>query len=221
MHFAFDIIGRLFDPNTDVLDIPITHGISFVNTFATVLIVIAILLFARQAPKFIMDVLGIKGTGLIGISGALGGLGALMGGGGLQGLASGSLNAMQASADAAAQGKAAPPAYGTQRDQMRQKLTGKKDARGGLLGAAQMALNDYTNNAASRRMFGVDRNMVGQAKDEMYRLKSLASGAEERYKRFTQGNMSALERADIDKSRRAETLTLDEFAKLADILQEE
>ena len=31
----------------------------------------------------------------------------------------------------------------------------------------------------------------------------------------------ALERADIDKSRRAETLTLDEFAKLADILQEE
>lgn len=198
IYFAFDIIGRIFDPTTTVLDLPINNGVdSVVNDFATILIILAVLLFARQAPKFIMDVLGIKGTGLIGISGALGGLGAALGGGGLQGLASGSLNAMQDAADAAAQGKAAPPAFSTQRDKMAQMLTGKKDARGGLLGELQGLANDVTNNAASRRMFDIDRNMVGQAKNEMYALQNAAGAAEDRYNRLLNGSMSAEEQNDI------------------------
>ena len=196
MFFSFDIIGRIFDPGQSVLDIPIMNGVNFVNTFATILIVLAILLFAGQAPRFIMDLLGIKGTGLIGISGALGGLGAMMGGAGVRGLASGSLNAMRDASTAAAQGKAAPPAYSTQRDKIAQMLTGDKNAQGGFFGGLQRAANDRTNNAMAMR----NRNTVGQAKSEMYRLQGEASTAEERYKRFSTGNMDGEEKSDIQTS---------------------
>lgn len=104
---------------------------------------------------------------------------------------------MQDAADAQAQGKAAPPAFSTQRDKLAKMLTGDKEARGGLLGGLQSAANDITNNAASRRLFNIDRNMVGQGKNEMYRLQNAAGAAEERYNRLLNGSMSNEEKNDI------------------------
>lgn len=71
-----------------------------------------------------------------------------------------------------------------------------------------------------------------QTRDADFMIKCVKAGFSQRRKTLLNSLASmegmdkdrvnrALERADIDKSRRAETLTLDEFAKLADILQEE
>ena len=71
-----------------------------------------------------------------------------------------------------------------------------------------------------------------QTRDADFMIKCVKAGFSQRRKTLLNSLASmegmdkdrvsrALERADIDKSRRAETLPLDEFAKLADILQEE
>ncbi len=180
---------------------PLEGGFSAVNSLAIVFIVVAIFLFAREAPRFIMNSLGIKGTGYgLGFAGALGGLGAMMEGAGLRGLVSGSANAMQDASDAYVQGKAAPPAFGSQADRVRQLLTGDKNAHGGVFGRWQREANDLTNQSMARHYLGLDRNVSGQAKTEMYALKSIASGAEEKYKRFATGNMSDEERTETEAS---------------------
>lgn len=199
--FSINIVAHIMDTDTEFIVLPVSDGFSLVNSVATILIIIAVFLFAKEAPRFIMNALGIKGTGYgLGFAGALGGLGAMMGGAGVQGLLSGAANAMQDTSDAYVQGKAAPPSFGSQRDKVTQMLTGDKNARGGLFGRFQRAANDRANNHMARHFLGLDRNISGQAKDEMYRLKGIASGAEERYKRFSQGNMSADELSRVRAS---------------------
>lgn len=200
---AFVGSGTLENVVNSVVDLPnpLEGGFSLVNSVAIVFIVVAIFLFAKEAPRFIMNALGIKGTGYgLGFAGALGGLGAMMEGAGFAGLLSGSANAMQDASDAYVQGKAAPPAFGSQADRVRQMLTGDKNAHGGVFGRWQRGANDRANMHMARRYLGLDRNVSGQAKTEMYALKSIASGAEEKYRRFATGNMSAQEISQTESS---------------------
>lgn len=179
------------------LELPLGNGV--IGLLSTVVIIIGLFYFARQAPKFITDALGIKSLGMgVGLSGLLGAAGALMGGAGLSGAAAGFMDASNASADAAAQGKQAPPAYSSQRDKIAQMLTGDKNAKGGILGRATMVAQDRANAALAKRVLNIDRNNVGTAKDDMYAAKSAASTAEEVYKRFANGQMTNSERSDIE-----------------------
>ncbi len=198
--FSINIVEHIIDKDKTFLSLPIGDGLTLVNAIATVFIIVAVFLFARSAPRYIMDALGIKGTGGLLFRGALGGLGAMLSGGGLSSLASGAWNTRVDQAEAAAQGKAPPPAFSSQSDRIAQMLTGDKNAKGGFIGGMQRSLNDIANNNMSRRQFGIDRNMVGQAKNEMYRLKSAASTAEERYKRFATGQMTDSEIDDVISS---------------------
>lgn len=168
------------------------HGV--VGAISDVIIIIGLFYFARQAPKFISDALGIKGFGTgVGLSGVLGAAGALMGGAGLSGAAAGFMDASNQASDAAAQGKQAPSAYSTQRDKVAQMLTGKKDAKGGILGRATGAMQDRANSNMANRVFGLNREKVGQAKDLKYAMASGASDAKDTYDRFIKGNMNSTE----------------------------
>lgn len=109
-----------------------------IKMFVFAFMVIGLFFFAKQAPKFIKDVLGIKGAGSglgIGLSGILGGAAMVAGGGGLAGFALGATQGATMANDAIAQGKQAPGAWGSMRDQMAKIRTGDKDARGGVLGS--------------------------------------------------------------------------------------
>lgn len=201
------------------LELPLGNGI--IGLLSTVIIIIGLFYFARQAPKFITDALGIKSLGMgVGLSGLLGAAGALMGGAGLSGAAAGFMDASNASADAAAQGKQAPPAYSSQRDKIAQMLTGDKNAKGGILGNATKAMQDRANANLAERVFGVNRNKVAEAKNLKYTLASEASAAKNRYERFANGNMSNVERdALINDYARQEAMSQDGWNDLSEAEQ--
>ena len=189
--FVISVVGKIADGNQTVLSLPISGELSIISGISTVFIIIGVFFFAKQAPKFIMDALGIKGMGLgPGLSGILGAAGALTAGGGLAGAAAGFLESADAASEAAAQGKQAPSAFNTQQDKIAKLVTGDKNAKGGLIGGLTRTANDYANQGLTRRLFDIDRNAVGRAKDEMYRIKTEESNAEGRYKRFANGNMT-------------------------------
>ena len=201
------------------LDLPYTGGT--VGVFSTILIIIGLFYFARQAPKFITDALGIKSLGMgVGISGLLGAVGSFMGGGGLTGAAAGFMDASNASADAAAQGKQAPPAYSSQRDKVAQMLTGDKNARGGILGTATKAMQDRANANLAERAFGINRNKVAAAKDLKYALAGEAADAKNKYERFVNGHMTDLERNSlINDYARQEAMNQDGWSELSEAEQ--
>ncbi len=119
--------------------ITINIGGGIVGAFSMIFIIIGLFIFAKQAPQFIKDVLGVKSFGSnIGLATIMGGLGSISGG--AAGMASGALNAFRDQTDAAAQGKQAPgimDAWRQSSDNMAKIRTGDKDAHGGPLGALQ------------------------------------------------------------------------------------
>ncbi|MBQ6539292.1 MAG: hypothetical protein IJL76_03330 [Bacilli bacterium] len=134
--------------------ITINIGGGIVGAFSMIFIIIGLFIFAKQAPQFIKDVLGIKSFGSnIGLATIMGGLGSIRGGG--IGMASGALNAFREQTDAAAQGKQAPGIMDTWRqstDNMAKIRTGDKQAHGGPLGALQDRLAYQNREAAADRL---------------------------------------------------------------------
>ena len=148
------------------LDLPITNGI--VGVFSSIFIIIGLFFFAKSAPKFIRDALGLKGMmSNVGLSGILGGAGARMGGAGLAGAGAGALEAMQNSAEAAAQGKQAPSAWGTGSNLAAQIRTGDEKARGGI---ANRLKGNLQRDAMVRKasQYGVTHGELEKAKGRMY-----------------------------------------------------
>lgn len=152
-----------------------------VNLLAMVFIIIGILAFMKQAPKFIRDMLGLKGSpmGNVGLSGLLGGAAMALGGGGAAGFALGAMQGATGAMDAAGQGKAASlgQAWSSNRDQMRKIVTGDKDARGGFIGRAmdralyrtrenQLAMKGLSaeNKEAAKAAFYDQQDVVKRAK---------------------------------------------------------
>ena len=131
-------------------------------------VIIGLLFFARQAPKFITDLLGIKNSkGSVGLGGVLAGAGALIGGAGLTGAAMAGVTAMNENADAIAQGKGGTAGLSRGRDIAAQLRTGDKNAKGGLTNQLQSRLQLGSANRTANRL-GLSAQNVAALKKNMY-----------------------------------------------------
>lgn len=149
MNGGMDIFG------SNVQEFTFTAGIAFI------FIILGILVFMRQAPQFIKDILGIKGKpmGNVGLSSLLGGAAMAIGGGGLAGFGLGAMQGFGASSRASAEGKAFSPfqSWAQNRDMMAKIRTGDKDARGGIIGRTLDRLNFETAERRANQL-GIGRN---------------------------------------------------------------
>lgn len=136
--------------------IVIRTGTGIVGAISFVFIVIGLFLFARQAPKFIRDVLGIQGTGSnIGLSAILGSAGAIRQGGTLRDALWAAQDAVDNNINAYNSGKAAPGlgmTYNAGRDLAAQMITGndKMTARAMARGRAMLSSEGITPAIASK-----------------------------------------------------------------------
>lgn len=136
--------------------IVIRTGTGIVGAISFVFIVIGLFLFARQAPKFIRDVLGIQGTGSnIGLSAILGSAGAIRQGGTLRDALWAAQDAVDNNINAYNSGKAAPGlgmTYNAGRDLAAQMITGndKMTARTMARGRAMLSSEGITPAIASK-----------------------------------------------------------------------
>ncbi len=138
VYFGLFLIRTVIDTGFDIFGDQAAQGSLFYKGIALIFVILGILVFMKQAPAFIKDVLGIKGKpmGNVGLSSLLGGTAMAIGGGGAAGFALGAMQGFDASRRAAAEGKAFSPfqSWAQNRDQMAKIRTGDKDARGGILG---------------------------------------------------------------------------------------
>lgn len=193
VHFVIFLVEQLLPGENEALAISFSDNI-MVNLLTIVFIIIGVFFFAKQAPKFIMDALGIKGGGLgAGLSGLLGATGALMGGGGLAGAMSGFMGAANDASNAAAQGKQAPPAIATQRANMAKMITGDDKNDGSMAYRMQKAFHDKAGASALNRLYGVNQNSLKRKKEDMYNLQDQAEMAKNTYEDFKRGNLSSNE----------------------------
>ncbi len=165
----------------------IIHGLPLQNNYSggviggltIIVIIIGIFVFAREAPKFIQEVLGIKSFGSnYGLSSLMGGTARLAGGGGLAGFATGALSTLDASTEAAAQGKAGPGVFGAWRqnsDTMAKIRTGDKEAHGGLLGRTMDRMDYLSRERNAGRHFAGNRDLA----DAEYTLGQYKNAARE------------------------------------------
>lgn len=173
-------------------------GYTFVYGVSLVFIILGILVFMRQAPQFIKDVLGIKGKpmGNVGLSSMMAGTASLIGGAGLTGAGAAAIGTFSAASQAAAQGKPAPSGWAAGRDLAAQLRTGDSKARGGVVNAATQRLQRASATRYARR-YGVTGEGVEVAKDNMYKLKGQADKSKDLYDRFLKGKATNDEIAQI------------------------
>ena len=179
-----------------------------VGIISCIFIWIGLFFFARMAPKFIKDALGLKGPGMsnLGLSGVLGGAATFVGGGGAKGALAGALSNMNAGAMAASQGKQAPPAWQTGADLAAQIRTGDPKAKGGLINSLNDRLMRDAGINRARKLYGVTANGVQQAKNNMFAAQDRASELQDYYNRLTQGNLT---KEEMDQVAMAGGLTVD------------
>ena len=161
--------------------IPSSGGF-FTRTLATVFIILGILLFMKQSPKFIRDVFGIKGAPMsnIGLT-ALGAYqGALREDAGFKGAFKYMKNAVSEANEAAAQGKGYSPFATRQKvmDSVRQAKTGDRDARGGFSGRLDDYLNYAMRNRWAKKYGGSAENMNEFKNQEKQAQKEASEAAE-------------------------------------------
>lgn len=161
------------------------------STFLHVTLIIALLLFAKEAPKFIKDAMGIKdtgggfGQGMGAAMGAIGGaIGGFMGGRGLAGMATGAMAG--ATADPKVGG------YAAGRDIAGQLRTGDKNWKGGLANSFMRSARDH-QGAREARKLGVTSASLSDAKDAMKKDEELVESLQQAYGEAVQsGDASAI-----------------------------
>lgn len=151
-----------------------------IGAISWIFIILGLLYFAKQAPKFITTALGIKSMGLgVGLSGALGFMGGFVGGGGLGGAMTAAMTSANTASEAAAQGKAAPNAYSTGRDLIAKMKTGDEKATGGILNTAQRNMMMHSKRVIGakqlQRRFGITASEAERSKNLMYEAQDYAS----------------------------------------------
>lgn len=124
LYFVLALIQQMISPG----GVRIKLGTGLPGALAFVFVVIGLLLFARQAPKFFEDALGLQGTmSNIGLSAILSGAGAIRAGGTLGDARDAIRNSTDNNINAINSGKAAPGlgmAYNSGRDLAAQMITG-------------------------------------------------------------------------------------------------
>lgn len=181
--------------------IVINEAGGMVGIISCIFIWIGLFFFAKMAPKFIKDALGLKGSMTnVGLSGILGGAATFVGGGGAKGALASTLSSMNASATAAGQGKQAPPAWSTGADLAAQIKTGDPKAKGGIMNSINDRLMRDAGINRARKLYGVTANGIAQAKDHMFKANDEVSKLQDYYNRMTQGNLTADEVAEIGRA---------------------
>lgn len=160
VYFGLFMIQIIMNGGMDIFGSNV-QGFTFTSGVAFIFIILGILVFMRQAPQFIKDVLGIKGKpmGNVGLSSLLGGTAMAIGGGGLAGFGLGAMQGFDTANRAAAEGKAFSPfqSWSQNSDMMAKIRTGDKDARGGIFGRAIGGLNFLTAERRANQL-GIGRN---------------------------------------------------------------
>lgn len=190
VYFGLFMIQIIMNGGMDIFGSNV-KGFTFTSGVAFIFIILGILVFMRQAPQFIKDVLGIKGKpmGNVGLSSMMAGTASLLGGAGLAGAGAAAMGAFGAASEAAAQGKPAPHGWATGRDLAAQLRTGDSKARGGIMNAANQRLQRASATRFARR-YGVTGEGVAVAKDHMYATQATAAESKDLYDRFLKGNVS-------------------------------
>ena len=168
VYFGLFMIQIIMNGGMDIFGSNV-QGFTFTSGVAFIFIILGILVFMRQSPQFIKDVLGIKGKpmGNVGLSSMMAGTASLLGGAGLAGAGAAAMGAFGAASQAAAQGKPAPSGWAAGRDLAAQLKTGDSKAKGGLI-------NNLQDNLARRagiRMagkYGVSNSQLEKEKKNMY-----------------------------------------------------
>ena len=154
-----------------------------IGVISIIFIWIGLFLFARQAPKFIIDVLGIKSLGSnIGLSAIMGGAASLVNGGGWRGALAAGFQAGRTANQGQAEGKPQPlgAAWNSGANFAAALRTGDPKAQGGLMNDIQDRLNRGANVAMARR-YGVTAQGLENAKNKMIRTQSAADKAKADY----------------------------------------
>ena len=181
-----------------------------INTLATIFIIIGVLIFMKQAPKFLKDMLGLKGTpmGNAGISGMLGGVAAFLGGAGLAGAGAAAISGLNMGAEAAAQGKAIGfGGWAQGRDLAAQIKTGDPKAKGGLMNSVNDRLMRSAGISRARKIYGVTATGVNEAQQKMFdaqREAAVAHNIESRVRENGWASLSDSERNIIEEFYRRE-----------------
>lgn len=199
----------------------LTSGLNFQRSAVLIVfLIIGLLFFARQAPKFISKALGIKeGGGMgVGLGGALAGSAALLGGAGLAGALSASTQAMNENADAAAQGKAGTAGWSKGSDLAAQLKTGDAKAKGGLTQSFQRKAQKMQGEARAKKL-GLTEDNVKFGKDQMISAQRNASLASQAYSAAVSGRFNKVGNTYLDAFGNALSATNDEDAikELSDI----
>lgn len=197
VYFGLFLIQIIINGGMDVLGSN-AKGFTFTYGVAYIFIFLGILVFMRQAPQFIKDILGIKGKpmGNVGLSSMMAGTASLIGGAGLAGAGAAAIGTFRTASEAAAQGKPAPSGWSTGRDLAAQLRTGDSKARGGIINAATQRLQRASATRYARR-YGVTGEGVEVAKGNMYAAQARAAASKDLYDRFLKGNVHDAQLNDI------------------------
>lgn len=188
IYFVIYIVTAIVDGN---LDLGFENGAG--GIIATIFVIVGLFKFLDEAPKFIGEALGIKGLSSGILSGVLGGTSALLGGAGIKGALAAGMSTAQATNAAAAQGKAAPPAWQAGSDLAAQIKTGDPKARGGVMNAINDRLMRDAGINVARKKYGVTAQGLDIAKDKMHEDQAAADSEKDLYDRFNRGQSSEAE----------------------------
>lgn len=190
VYFGLFMVQVLMNGGMDIFGSNV-QGFTFTSGIAFIFVILGILVFMKQAPQFIKDILGIKGKpmGNVGLSSMLAGTASLLGGAGLAGAGAAAMGAFGAASEAAAQGKPAPHAWASGRDLAAQLKTGDSKVRGGIMNAANQRLQRASATRFARR-YGVTGEGVAVAKDLRNKANEAAAQSKDLYDRFLKGNVS-------------------------------
>lgn len=169
LYFVIAIIQEIISPAGVKVDL----GTGFAAAIAFVFIVIGLLLFARQAPKFFQDVLGLQGTmSNIGLSAILAGAGTLKQGGSLRDARYAVEDSVDNNINAINSGKAPPSvgmAYNAGRDLAAQMITGNDKMTAKAMNRGQGILSHE----------GITPNIASKYKNDMYLQKGILQAMED------------------------------------------
>lgn len=149
--------------------------------YLIVFLILGLIFFAKEAPKFIKDSLGIKDSGAgmgVGFGAAAGALGGLIAGRGLSGAMTGAVAG--ATADPKVGG------YAAGRDLAGQLRTGDKNWKGGFANTLSRASQRHQNAVIGRRM-GITADTLAVAKNRSKKLEGFSTSAQDAYDRYKHG----------------------------------
>lgn len=160
-----------------------------VGIFSVIFIWIGLFVFAKMAPKFIKDALGLKGSMTnIGLSGILAGAGAIRQGGSIFEAGEAMNDATRAQVQAYNQGKHAPElsdSFNVGRDHVAKILTGDQNMSGRRM----------SRGARHLKRMGITTPYAETLKNKMYEAEDFATTAKDQYDRYNQGQLTGNERS--------------------------